>query len=181
MGKAARVSSVDAIVQFRAWLVEYNDRSRQALMDGQMEVQRTIMWLENEQLYYWKNQIHKREQRMEEARSEWYRARLGVPEMRTNTSSERMAYQKAENRLLEAKQKLDHVKQWRKRLSLSDLSRRQTGQVQYGRQEIDHRHRLAEALSRRDVSWPDEDHRDRGQMRVEERNRPFGTEGPFRR
>ena len=44
MGKAAQVSSVDAIVQFRAWLVEYVDRSRQALVDGQMEVQRTIMW-----------------------------------------------------------------------------------------------------------------------------------------
>lgn len=116
MGKAAKVSSVDAIVQFRAWLVEYTDRSRQAIVDGQMEVQRIIMWLDNDQLHYWGHQIRVREMRMEEARSEWYRARLGVPEMRTSTASERMAYQKAEVRLKEARQKLDHVKTWRKKL-----------------------------------------------------------------
>src|SRR5271154_3209307 len=58
----AKVESVDALVMFRVALVKFAESANIAITGAESDVQRTIMWLDNEQTSYWNTQIRHRKE-----------------------------------------------------------------------------------------------------------------------
>ena len=60
MDAQARVGSIDAIEAFRAALIRFTGRTKQALDDVTGEVKRTRGWLETEQRQKWEGELRRR-------------------------------------------------------------------------------------------------------------------------
>ncbi|HLL89247.1 MAG TPA: hypothetical protein VK324_08080 [Tepidisphaeraceae bacterium] len=56
----AKVDSIDAIRQFRVALIKFAESANAALSDAEADATRTLIWLEHDQVGYWKDQLKKR-------------------------------------------------------------------------------------------------------------------------
>jgi DNA repair ATPase RecN len=110
MPERAHVTSVEAIDAFRASLIIYLTKARPALEDIGDEVLRTRMWLQNDQIVHWENQVRRRLMALEQAQQALFSAELS--KLRAATDAEQMAVQRARRALTEAEEKLRRVKQW---------------------------------------------------------------------
>src|SRR5687768_17361308 len=63
----AKVESLDALKTFRVALFKFAEAVNGALGDAESDMQRTLMWLETEQLSYWQTQIRKRQEALAKA------------------------------------------------------------------------------------------------------------------
>ena len=61
MSQFARVTSVEALTEFRADLCSFGDRARDGLATVQMAIQRTLDWIE-EQGKYWQREVRRWEE-----------------------------------------------------------------------------------------------------------------------
>ncbi len=111
MDAQARVGSIDAIEAFRAALIRFTGRTKQALDDVTGEVKRTRGWLETEQRQKWEGELRRRARALEQAEQELYSARLS--DMRRDKSARQMAVNRARRALEEAREKLVLIKRWR--------------------------------------------------------------------
>lgn len=111
MDAQARVGSIDAIEAFRAALIRFTGRTKQALDDVTGEVKRTRGWLETEQRQKWEGELRRRARALEQAEQELYSARLS--DMRRDKSAQQMAVNRARRALEEAREKLVLIKRWR--------------------------------------------------------------------
>ena len=57
MANFAHIGSLDALRQFRVALIKYAESINVALDEAETEVQRTDMWIKQEQPIYWKQQL----------------------------------------------------------------------------------------------------------------------------
>ena len=69
MAKGARVSSIDVIRRFRATLCTFIEEASMALGEAQAEVQRTLWWLQHDQVRHWQRQIRRRSEKVAQAKS----------------------------------------------------------------------------------------------------------------
>jgi uncharacterized protein (DUF3084 family) len=129
MREAANVRSIDAIKRFRAGLCEFADTSRNALAEAQSDIQRTIWWLQQDQMTHWQTQLRKRTERVNQARTELARAQLAAGDRPSMCVDERKALQKAQRALAEAEEKLKRTRQWVRQLDRELMLYR--GQVQH--------------------------------------------------
>jgi hypothetical protein len=114
----AKVESVDALVTFRVALVKFAESANIAITGAESDVQRTIMWLDNDQTSYWNTQIRHRKEDLARA-LEALRAKTVFKDSTGRTPSaveEQKAVTKAQMRLQEAEHKFVATKQWSKRL-----------------------------------------------------------------
>ena len=111
MDAQARVGSIEAIEAFRAALIRFTGRTKQALDDVTGEVKRTRGWLETEQRQKWEGELRRRARALEQAEQELYSARLS--DMRRDKSAQQMAVNRARRALEEAREKLVLIKRWR--------------------------------------------------------------------
>jgi len=109
---SANVSSIDALRDFKRGLTEFGAIAIAAIDEAQADVQRAVWWVQHDQLAYWKNQRKKRETKLQQARSELFRAEVASPEMKTTALAERKAVERAERALEEADTKIEAVKRW---------------------------------------------------------------------
>ena len=58
----AHVDSIDALKTFRVALIKFAEEANVALATAESELQRTIGWLERDQLSFWQMQIRKRQE-----------------------------------------------------------------------------------------------------------------------
>jgi hypothetical protein len=72
----ARVTSIDALDDFRAKLLVYVARARRLLDDVSDDVVRTRVWLQSDRLPYWKKQVWLRQKQLAMADQELMTARL---------------------------------------------------------------------------------------------------------
>lgn len=110
MSQQANVTSTDAIQDFRSSLVVYVSKARPTLEEVGSEVLRLKMWLQNDQRMALEMQMRRRYKELESAQSALASARIAS--LRTDTSAEQQAVQRAKRHLEEVETKLKRVKHW---------------------------------------------------------------------
>lgn len=110
---SARVTSVDAIVSFRAAVIAFLDRGPAAMGSLRQETHRTMMWLEQEQPRYWQEQIRHGFDRVASARSALDACRLRtVAGHRSACIEEQVALRKAKERVEYCQQQAEVTRRW---------------------------------------------------------------------
>ena len=110
MADQAKITSVDALENFRSHLIVFEAKANRALNDTVEEVRRTREWLQRELRIRWENEIRRRDKKLAQAEQEFLSARLsGHLEVIRNRKAVVLKMQ-AESE--EAKTKLRMVKQW---------------------------------------------------------------------
>ena len=112
MRKAARVTSIDALKDFRRVLAEFTTLATTALGEAHAYVRRTTSWVEHEQPSYWKNERRRRQARLAEARNELYRAQVEAADAQVSASLQRRAVERTQAAVDEAETKLGNTKRW---------------------------------------------------------------------
>jgi hypothetical protein len=59
MPEGARVDSLDALTLFKSALLKFQEAAQIALSDAEGEMNRVLLWVENEQQSHWQTQIRK--------------------------------------------------------------------------------------------------------------------------
>ncbi len=116
MRKAARVTSIDALKDFKRFLAEFTSLAMTSLSEAQAHVRRTTTWVEHEQPSYWKNERRKRATRLAEAKNELFRAQVAAADDQVSATLERRAVERAQGAVDEAETKLANTKRWRRLL-----------------------------------------------------------------
>ncbi|HTW93961.1 MAG TPA: hypothetical protein VMD30_04145 [Tepidisphaeraceae bacterium] len=130
MNQGAKVDDIEVLLSFRVQLIKFVEACNTALGDADTDVQRHIMWLENDQQAYWQGQIRSRKEALSRA-MEALRQKQIFKDSTGRTPSaveEQKAVMAAKKRLQEAEEKLAKVKQWAKRLQKEAMLYK--GQVQ---------------------------------------------------
>ncbi len=106
----AKVTSLEAIEDFRAKLVVYRDKARRVLDEVDHDVTRSRVWLENERPNYWQNQIRLRTRALEQCQQELFSAELSG--LRDSSCVQKDAVRKARHSIRDAEDKLKLTGQW---------------------------------------------------------------------
>jgi hypothetical protein len=134
MASGANVRSVDALESFRASLIVFATRARQAIDQVGEEVARTRQWVTNDQRLHWTEQFRKRTRTMERAEQELFSARLSS--LKSSLTMQEQALRKAKLLLEEADTKMRNVKIWSRDFDrIADPLLKKLGSV---RQFLDH-------------------------------------------
>jgi hypothetical protein len=110
----AKVRSVDAIEAFRSQLILFLSKAKPTLEEAVGELTRTRLWVENEQKSYWQREVKTRKQKLEQAQSELFSARLSRIEK--PSAAQQMAVHRAQRAIHEAEDKLRVLKKWEREL-----------------------------------------------------------------
>lgn len=110
MPERAKVTSLEAIEDFRAKLIVYRDKASRAVDEVGDEVTRTRLWLENDRPAYWQNQIRRLNRELEQAQQELFSAQLSG--LRDASFAQQAAVQRVRRAIREAEDKTKIVKQW---------------------------------------------------------------------
>lgn len=114
MNQSASVQSIDAIRDFRAALVEFTQEARSAMVDIDLELRRANEWLHEVQPSFWRNEIRRAADEVNETKKDLHRKRLmtlpggGTP----SCMEERKAVEKAERRQRHAEEKIEITREW---------------------------------------------------------------------
>jgi DNA repair exonuclease SbcCD ATPase subunit len=113
---SARVSSLEALVDLKAALCVFSADAKEALSSVEMEIQRTLAWLD-EQLKHWRDNVRKCEDEVFQAKAELTRKRmLRVGDRPPDCSEQEEALQLARERLAYAEDKVDTTRRWQRLL-----------------------------------------------------------------
>ncbi|HWE40677.1 MAG TPA: hypothetical protein VG406_29300 [Isosphaeraceae bacterium] len=114
MSDTARVTSIQSIQDFREVLCLFAEEARNALIAADMEARRTLNFVLNDRLAYWKSEIKRRTEKANQARIEMHRKKLVQANSEAKGLSEaREALRLALARLEEAEQKVRTIAKWK--------------------------------------------------------------------
>jgi len=116
MATHAKVTSLDALENFRAALIVFMTKARRSLDEVGDEIRRTRQWIENDRRMYWEGEIRKRRRILEQAEQELFSARLSKF---LEASTRQLAVRKAREAVAEAESKLRAVKLWNQKYDAS--------------------------------------------------------------
>jgi len=109
----ARISSPDAIRDFRGHFLKFEQRSKQAVSGVRSDCDGVMEWLRRDQQQYWKQELRKIEEVVRQARSAYILARHSSEYLRKPSyQEEEKALKKAEHYKQEVEMKLEAVKKW---------------------------------------------------------------------
>ncbi len=110
MPQSAKVTSIEALDNFKASLIVYLEKSAGLLDEIGEDVVRTRVWLQTDRQMHWRNQVRQRSRELAAAEQELLTARLsGMPEA---VKARRMTVDKAKLALQQAVDGLNRVKRW---------------------------------------------------------------------
>lgn len=122
MSNQAAVHSIDALRDLRVAMALFGDDVMSALGAVDMEVRRTLQWLQHDRRNYWENQIKRRREQVASAKSEVFRRKLAKTADYTPAMSEQKELlRNAEAALREAEMKIVLVKKWEPMLQQAAL------------------------------------------------------------
>ncbi|MEI7731624.1 MAG: hypothetical protein WCO56_18765 [Verrucomicrobiota bacterium] len=110
MSDRARVTSIEAIEDFRSSLIVFLTKARPALDEVADDVLRTRVWLQGEQRLHWEHVVRRKNIELEEAQQALFSA--SIAKLRSVTAAEQMAVHHAKRALVQAEEKLKQVKRW---------------------------------------------------------------------
>ncbi len=114
MSQRAKITSLEAIQTFRTKLLIYLSKARPALEEASSEVMRVRVWMEMEKRPYWMKQFLLRSQRLEEAESASFTARLSSLGKGNVSAAQQAAVQKARQAVAEAEEKVHGLGRWQR-------------------------------------------------------------------
>jgi hypothetical protein len=113
MSETARVTSVDAVKEFRETLVIFCENVRAGLCANEMESRHVLDWLLSYQPGYWTRQLRERQEEMSQAQTDLHRIKLQRAQgMRVDDIEQKTALERAKERVEEAEEKLVKVRRW---------------------------------------------------------------------
>jgi chromosome segregation ATPase len=110
MPERAKVTSLEAIEDFRARLIIYRDKAGRVLDEVNDGVVRTRLWLEGDRPAHWENQIRRLTRELEQRQQELFSAKLSA--LSESSAAQQIAVQKARRAVREAEEKRLAVKNW---------------------------------------------------------------------
>ncbi len=116
--RIAKIDDLDVIKSLKRALIKFAETANVALTDAEGEVNRALMWLENEQRAYWEGQLRKRADHVERCKEAVRMKKLFKDSSGRTPSAvdEEKALRVAINRLDEAEQKQVNVKKFTNKL-----------------------------------------------------------------
>jgi len=105
--KGANLNSLEAIKQFKIAMIEFTEDAKLALMEAHADVQKTTAWITHDRVPYWTHQVKKRHEKVQQAKSDLYRAQLQSRDERPTALLERKMLARAEESLAEAQRKIE--------------------------------------------------------------------------
>lgn len=114
MEQQAKVTSVDALENFRASLILFLSKAKPALEEVMHEVVRKRMWIEGEQRSHWEREIKTRRRKLEQAQAELFSA--NISKIQKATAAQQMAVQHAMRAIHAAEEKMRMLKKWNREL-----------------------------------------------------------------
>lgn len=130
MPERAKVTSLEALEDFRARLIVYREKASRVLDEVGDGVTRTRLWLETDRPAYWQNQLRHLNRDLEQAQQELFSARLSG--LRDSSVSQQMAVQKLRRSIRDAEEKTKTVKQWQRQYDTRvEMSARQAEKLHH--------------------------------------------------
>src|SRR5437660_11604596 len=117
----AKVTSIEALDDFKANLIVYLEKAGRLLDEISEDVVRTRIWLETDRQLHWKKLGHHRAKELAQAEQELLTARLS--DMPEAIKARRLTLNKAKLALRQAEEGLARVKQWIRRYETEVQSR----------------------------------------------------------
>ena len=112
---SANLRSIEALKDVKHSLVKFGEEADMALTEVDMTARRVVEWLNHEQPQYWKTQIRKWEEKVNEARNNLMAKRIStVGGRRPDTSGEEKILRRCEASLRHAHEKAAACKKWAK-------------------------------------------------------------------
>ena len=112
MPDRAKITSLEALEDFRAKLIVYRDKAARVLDEVSEEVTRARLWLETDRPTHWQNQIKLRTRELERAQQELFSAQLSG--LRDASYTQQAAVQKCRRAIRDAEDQVKLVKQWQR-------------------------------------------------------------------
>ena len=113
MSSSAHVTSIDAVVSFRAALRAFQDQSAHALVSLDEQAQGALQWLEHDAPAYWRIQIRHGYDEVARTRTALETCRLrAAGNHRPACLEEQEAHRAAQRKLRDAEDKLEVVRRW---------------------------------------------------------------------
>jgi sensor histidine kinase regulating citrate/malate metabolism len=110
---SAHVRDIQVIREFRAAVLEFIDEATSSLEAMLMELQRGVMWVEQDRPRYWTNEVRKGFDKVAETRVSLNRCQMRtVAGQRSSCIEEKQAFAKAKLRLQHCQEQVDQVKRW---------------------------------------------------------------------
>jgi hypothetical protein len=118
MPEAARVDSLDALTLFKSALIKFQEAAQIALSDAEGEMNRVLLWVENDQQSHWQNQIRKCQEAVVRCKEAVRMKKIfkDAAGRQQSAVDEEKALAVATKRLAEAEQKVVAVKRWSRQL-----------------------------------------------------------------
>lgn len=114
MATSARVTSIEALEDFRARLIKSGTEAGNALANLQMQLRRTFEWLED-QLKYWQAALREREELVVRAKGELLQRQSSSGSVRgPGCTDQKIALEEALDRMHEAETKIRNCKHWQR-------------------------------------------------------------------
>jgi hypothetical protein len=110
MAEQARVTSIDALEEFRASLIVFLTNAHQHLDSVGDDVRRMRGWVQSDQRLHWQGELRRRSRALELAEQELFSAKLSG--LRDNLNAPQTAVRRAKAAVEEAEEKLRNVKLW---------------------------------------------------------------------
>jgi hypothetical protein len=113
MSSQAEVHSIEALKDLRVAMALFADDVLGALGGVDMEVRRTVQWLQHDRKAYWQEQIKRRREQVSSAQAEVFRRKLAKTADYTPAYSEQKELlRRAEASLRDAEMRAEFVKKW---------------------------------------------------------------------
>jgi hypothetical protein len=117
MSQAAHVTSIEAVKQFHQALCGFCKEAADALCAVELDVRRSIEWLQHDRLGFWMHQVRQGRECVAQARTDLQRVKLGRLSGRVPDCIEQQkALWEAQRRLEEAEQKVQLIQRWARTL-----------------------------------------------------------------
>jgi hypothetical protein len=112
MGPSARVTSIEALKEFRASLCRFGHDAREAISATELEIRRILDSLEAK-VKYWRNEVGIRQEEVARAKAELIQRQQSQRHgWGPGTTEQEIALDKAIRRLREAEDKLETTRHW---------------------------------------------------------------------
>src|SRR5438132_3613426 len=112
MGPSVRVTSLEALKEFRTSLCRFGHDAKEAVCATELEIRRILDWLEAK-LKYWQKEVRIRQEEVARAKAELSQRQYGQPRGRgPGTTDQEIALERALRRLQEADAKVEKTRQW---------------------------------------------------------------------
>ncbi|MCA9286391.1 MAG: hypothetical protein KDA22_14290 [Phycisphaerales bacterium] len=112
MTNRANLMSMQALRDAKAAMIEFIEEGKLAVMEAEADVQKTVFWLESDRLTHWQVQVRKCHAKVQQAKSDLYRAQMASRDERPSCVLERKMLARAQEAFDHAERKVKDTKRW---------------------------------------------------------------------